>query len=144
MTLQLEVNNELHTWRWLVIDLAARPTHLRELDPAPPTWFGATYDSFTGMGGVFIYPEIQWFMWCSLYHQDKKVDSYQTVTSRTILPLMIYSQWRCWLRFTFLHPIYNPWTTFLPQWTTQPRRGGLTGVASAWTWRSEPSCGNSP
>ena len=48
--LSIPVHAELALWRHLVASLAARPTHLREIRPTPPTWIGATDASLTGMG----------------------------------------------------------------------------------------------
>ena len=38
VTLSTTVHDELSAWRQLIHKLAARPPHLRELDPSPPTW----------------------------------------------------------------------------------------------------------
>ena len=50
--LSTAVHDELIAWMQLVYELAARPTHLRELDPSPPTWEGVTDASREGICGV--------------------------------------------------------------------------------------------
>ena len=50
--LSLAVHDELSTWCRLVRDLENRSTHMREINPSPPTWVGTIYASGTGMGGV--------------------------------------------------------------------------------------------
>ena len=47
-----DVHGELQVWCKLVRSLAIRPTHLRDLDPFPPTWMGNTDASGSGMGGL--------------------------------------------------------------------------------------------
>ena len=59
------VYDELITWRQLVHELADHSTHLRELDPPPLTWEGATDASGAGMDGVCQDPKGQWFVWRS-------------------------------------------------------------------------------
>ena len=44
------MHDKLDTWRDLVISLASRPTHLREIHPFTPTWMGKTDASGSGMG----------------------------------------------------------------------------------------------
>ena len=51
--LTADVYYELDAWRELVRSLASQPTHLRKLQPFPPTWIGTTNASGSGMGGVF-------------------------------------------------------------------------------------------
>ena len=58
-----KVHDELSTWRQLVQELASQMTHLRELDPFPLTWEGATDASGNSMGGVCQAPDGQWFVW---------------------------------------------------------------------------------
>ena len=53
----------LHTWGRLLASLERRITHLREIPPFPPSWFGAADASGTGMGGVCQYNSGQWFVW---------------------------------------------------------------------------------
>ena len=65
--------DELITWRQLVQELLAHPTHLIELNRSPPTWEGATDASGSGMGGVCQDPDGQWFVWSSLF--SKKTQS---------------------------------------------------------------------
>ena len=43
----------LHLWKHLFTTMNTRPTHLRELLPHKPTWFGATDACGNGLGGVF-------------------------------------------------------------------------------------------
>ena len=50
-------------WRHLVASLATRPTHLREIQPHPPTSIGTTDASLTGMGGVCHSPNGDWHVW---------------------------------------------------------------------------------
>ena len=57
------VHNKISAWCQIVQELAARPTHLRELHPFPPTWEGATDTSRIGMEGVYQTLDIQWFVW---------------------------------------------------------------------------------
>ena len=47
----------------MVASLAARPTHLREIIPHPPTWIGATDTSLTSMGGVYHRLSGEWHVW---------------------------------------------------------------------------------
>ena len=42
IALSAAVQDNLKTWCHLLVNLAERPTHLRELKPFPPTWIGAT------------------------------------------------------------------------------------------------------
>ena len=53
----------LHTWGRLLASLERRITHLREIPPFPPSWFGAADASGTGMGGVCQYNSGQLFVW---------------------------------------------------------------------------------
>ena len=61
--LSMSVHEELTVWRHLVASLAARPMHLREIRPHPPTWIGATDASLTGMGRVCHSPSGEWHVW---------------------------------------------------------------------------------
>ena len=63
INLTTRVHKELTVWRHLVVSLATRPTHLREIRPHPPTWIGATDASLTGMGGVCYSPSGEWHVW---------------------------------------------------------------------------------
>ena len=53
------VQNELNTWYELFHSLFSSSTHLRKLEPFPPTWFGTTDASGSVMVGVFQDPEGQ-------------------------------------------------------------------------------------
>ena len=61
--LTADVHNELEAWRELVRSLASRTTHLRKLQPLPPTWIGTTNALGYRMGGAFQDPEGQYFVW---------------------------------------------------------------------------------
>ena len=66
--LTANVNKKLHTWGCLLAILEIRPTHLREITPFTPSWFGATYAYWTGMGGVCWNNSGKWFMcWDPFY-----------------------------------------------------------------------------
>ena len=58
-----DVHNELEAWGELFRRLASRTTHLRKLQPFPPTWIGTTNASGSVMGGVFQDPEGHYFVW---------------------------------------------------------------------------------
>ena len=47
-----DVHGELEAWRELVRSLSIRATHLRKLQPFPPTCIGTTNASGYGIGGV--------------------------------------------------------------------------------------------
>ena len=51
-TLTDAVHNSLHMWGCLLARLEIRPTHLLNISPLPPSWFGVTDTYGTGMGGV--------------------------------------------------------------------------------------------
>ena len=57
------VHAEITLWHHLVTSLAARPAHLREIRPNPPTWIGTTYVSLTGMGIVCYSHSGEWHVW---------------------------------------------------------------------------------
>ena len=61
--LSTAVQDELSAWRQLVQELAARLTHLQNMDPFHLTWEGSTDASVSGMSGVCQDPEGQWFIW---------------------------------------------------------------------------------
>ena len=48
------LHDELNAWLSLVQDLHLRPTHMQEIIPPPPTWFGAHDACKHGLGGVFL------------------------------------------------------------------------------------------
>ena len=47
------VQQMLRLWKHLFATMKTRPTHLRELFPHKPTWFGATDACGHGLGGVY-------------------------------------------------------------------------------------------
>ena len=61
--LTADVHNDLEAWRKLFRSLARWPTHLRELQPFPPTWIGTTDSPGSRMGGVCQDPDGQYFVW---------------------------------------------------------------------------------
>ena len=50
------VRDQLADLQWLSSSLASRPTHLAEIIPTPPTYFGTVDASGKGMGGVWFPP----------------------------------------------------------------------------------------
>ena len=50
------VRDQLLDFQWLADNLAQRPTHLEEVVPTPPIYFGAMDASKAGMGGVWFPP----------------------------------------------------------------------------------------
>ena len=58
-----DVHNDLEAWRELVCSLARQPTHLRKLQPSPPTWIGTINALGSGMGGLCLDPEGKYFFW---------------------------------------------------------------------------------
>ena len=50
------VRDQLKDFLWLATDVSARPTHLSEIVPTPPTYFGAVDAAKVGMGGVWFPP----------------------------------------------------------------------------------------
>ena len=53
----------LHLWKRLFHGMHNRPTHLRELFPHPPSWFGATDACGYALGGVFFNSRGDAFVW---------------------------------------------------------------------------------
>ena len=51
-----EVHDQLKDFLWLAKDVASRPTHLSEIVPTPPTYYGAMDAARAGMGGVWFPP----------------------------------------------------------------------------------------
>ena len=54
-------------------ELAAHQTHLREMEPFPLTWEGATDASGSGMCGVSQDLEVQRFVWQSTLSKETQV-----------------------------------------------------------------------
>ena len=52
LQLTSDMHGKLHTWVHLLEILQNHPTDLHEISPFPPSWFGATYASGTGMDNV--------------------------------------------------------------------------------------------
>ena len=50
------VRHQLLDFRWLADNVSSRPTHLAEIVPTPPTYFGTVDASGRGMGGVWFPP----------------------------------------------------------------------------------------
>ena len=64
-----DVHDKLEAWRELVCSLANRSTHLRKLEPFALSWIITTDASGSRMGGVFQYPEEQYFVWRYPFYQ---------------------------------------------------------------------------
>ena len=65
-----DVHDKLEAWRELVCSLANRSTHLRKLEPFALSWIITTDASGSRMGGVFQYPEEQYFVWRYPFYQS--------------------------------------------------------------------------
>ena len=50
------VRDQLRDFKWIASSLRSRPTHLAEVVPTPPTYFGAMDAAKQGMGGVWFPP----------------------------------------------------------------------------------------
>lgn len=57
------VHETLHLWESLLANMHERSTHLRELFPEAPSWFGATDACGHGLGGVFFNNTGKPFVW---------------------------------------------------------------------------------
>ena len=53
------VRDQLKDFKWIASSLTTRPTHLAEVVPTPPTYFGAMDAAKEGMGGVWFPPADQ-------------------------------------------------------------------------------------
>ena len=50
------VRDQLKDFLWLANDVSSRPTHLSEIVPTPPTYYGAMDAARAGMGGIWFPP----------------------------------------------------------------------------------------
>ena len=130
--LSTAVQDELSAWRQLVQELAARLTHLQNMDPFHLTWEGSTDASVSGMSGVCQDPEGQWFIWRHPFYvatQARLVtDTNHTgdVTTNDLELAALLAQVQL---FT---PRWTPKCTSTQPWTTQQNKGGLTKGVLAW------------
>jgi hypothetical protein len=53
------VKDQLKDFLWLAKDLVDRPTHLAEIVPSPPTYFGSMDAAKGGMGGIWFPPTLK-------------------------------------------------------------------------------------
>ena len=53
------VRDQLQDFKWIASSLSSRPTHLAEVVPTPPTYFGTMDAAKEGMGGVWLPPPNQ-------------------------------------------------------------------------------------
>ena len=51
-----QVRHQLQDFLWLAKDVSSRPTHLAEVVPTPPSYYGAMDAAKSGMGGVWFPP----------------------------------------------------------------------------------------
>ena len=51
-----QIRDQLKDFKWIATSLGSRPTHLAEVVPTPPTYFGAMDAAKQGMGGVWFPP----------------------------------------------------------------------------------------
>ena len=69
-----EIRDQLQDFLWLAKDITSRPTHLAEIVPTPPTYFGAMDASKSGMGGVWFPPDLQ-LSGAVLPHSSHRLDA---------------------------------------------------------------------
>ena len=51
-----QVHHQLQEFLWLAKDISSRPTHLAEVVPTPPSYYGAIDAAKSGMGGLWFTP----------------------------------------------------------------------------------------